>query len=72
VERAAELIGVSPTTLSYWRNGKQTPAARAQRSLLAFFEVDYWAARLNPVRRAPREGHRRPGGFERVEAKIRS
>jgi transcriptional regulator with XRE-family HTH domain len=40
-ERAAELIGVSPTTLSYWRNGKQSPGARAQHSLLAFFEVDF-------------------------------
>ncbi|HUF02490.1 MAG TPA: helix-turn-helix transcriptional regulator [Gaiellaceae bacterium] len=69
--RAAKLIGVSPTTLSYWRNGKQTPGARTQHSLLVFFELDYWDLNWRPfgeILEGPLADRAR---FERVEAKIR-
>jgi transcriptional regulator with XRE-family HTH domain len=70
-ERAAELIGVSPTTLSYWRNGKQSPGARAQHSLLAFFEVDYWSLNWQPFGEMLEADLADRERFERVEAKIR-
>jgi transcriptional regulator with XRE-family HTH domain len=69
--RAAELLEVSPTTVSYWRNGKQSPTGESLRRLLAFFEVDFWLLNwgsFGELLEGPLADRAR---FERVEAKIR-
>jgi hypothetical protein len=69
-ERAAELLEVSPTTVSYWRNGKQTPDSSSLNRLLRFFEIDFFA-----IMGSNWEGFFAGLGdqarFERVEHKIR-
>jgi transcriptional regulator with XRE-family HTH domain len=47
--RAAQLLGVSPTTLSSWRRGKREPDASSLRRVAAFFEVDPFAVVSYPT-----------------------
>lgn len=70
-ERAAELIEVSPTTVSYWRNGKQLPSGPTLRRLLSFFGLEYSSLIFTPMGLLLQRELANPNYYLRVEAKIR-
>ena len=39
-EQASKLLGISPTTLSYWRTGQRDPNLTSLQRVAEFFEVD--------------------------------
>jgi hypothetical protein len=41
---AGQLLGISPTTLSYWLNGHREPTTASLKHVVGFFEVDMWCS----------------------------
>lgn len=64
---AGELLGISATTLSYWRNGRRIPNTESLRRVCEFFDVDMWSMLVE----APESFLFDVDRFKRVEARLR-
>lgn len=64
---AGELLGISPTTLSYWRNGKRVPNTESLKRVCELFEVGMWEM----LTASPEDVLFDRERFQRVEARLR-
>jgi transcriptional regulator with XRE-family HTH domain len=70
LKRAADLLGVSDATVSYWKNGHRGPDMDSLVKVSELFKIDMSRVKFTPYAELLRSEMSQPGWFEDVQKNL--